>query len=167
MKRIIGDYTDAVERATRVLDSVGIEQRDLVQCDTICYRVETNERYDIIKNQLAHQAILLDASQVNGREISVFSLNEPLVANRWDSISYIELPRPKPGSDYVEGTEHVQFVTRQSLETFHEKYHHLDFDQKGLTSKLNPLLRLQAEDITLKFHDKHMGAVISLEWREH
>lgn len=166
MKQIIGNYAEVLDRATTTLDDEGIDRCDLVQCDTICYRVETNERYDTIKNRLAQQEMLLDASQVNGREIAVFSLDEPLVAGQRNSISYIELPQPKPGNEYPEGVEHVQFVTRQNLEAFREKYKEVDFDEKGLANSLNPLLRLRTDEVTLKFHDKHMGAVISLERRE-
>ena len=163
MKDILGPYETAVTNAEALLHEHGIDSADLVQCDTICYRVETNERYEGVKQQLVRVAILLNEVEVNGRLIAAFALEEPLRAGAQDSISYIELPQPKPGSHYVEGIDHVQFVTRLPLNHFQDKYRNLPFEEKGLASKLNALLKLEGEEMSVKFHDKHMGAVAALE----
>lgn len=163
MKDILGPYETAVTNAETLLREYGIDSADLVQCDTICYRVETNECYEEVKQQLARVAILLNEVEVNGRLIAAFALEEPLHAGAQDSISYIELPQPKPGSHYAEGIDHVQFVTRLPLNHFHDKYRSLPFEEKGLVSKLNPLLKLEGNEVSVKFHDKHMGAVAALE----
>ncbi|HEX7483942.1 MAG TPA: VOC family protein [Candidatus Saccharimonadales bacterium] len=163
MKNIIGNYEEAILNAEALLREHSILPADLIQCDTICYRVETNERYEEIKQQLGQKALLLNEVEVNGRLIASFGLEEPLEAGTQHSISYIELPQPKPGSEYTEGIDHVQFVTRLPLSQFHTKYQQLPFEIKGLASELNPLLKLEGDDISVKFHDKHMGAVIALE----
>ena len=163
MKEIIGDYEAFVANADALLASHEIESQEIVQCDTICYRVETNERYDDVKQQLARRAMMIDETEVNGRLIAVFAPHEPLRAGMWQSISYIELPQPKPGRFYPEGIDHVQYVTRRSLSDFHQAHTEVSFEEKGLESKLNPLLKLIGEDVSVKFHDKHMGAVIALE----
>ena len=160
---LLGDYSTAVVQAEALLHGHGIAPADLVQCDTICYRVETNERYDEVKQELSRVALLLSEVEINGRLIASFALEEPLAAGTQQAISYIELPQPKLGSDYAEGIDHVQFVTRLPLSHFHEKYAQLPFETKGLASELNPLLKLEGDDISVKFHDKHMGAVIALE----
>ena len=160
---LLGDYNIAVVQAEALLHEHSIAPADLVQCDTICYRVETNERYDEVKQELSRVALLLSEVEINGRLIASFALEEPLAAGSQQTISYIELPQPKPGSDYAEGIDHVQFVTRLPLSNFHEKYRQLPFETKGLKSKLNPLLKLEGDDISVKFHDKHMGAVVALE----
>lgn len=165
MKDILGPYDTAVTNAEALLREYGIDSADLVQCDTICYRVVTNERYEEVKQQLARVAILLNEVEVNGRLIAAFALEEPLRAGAQDSISYIELPQPKPGRTYIEGIDHVQFVTRLPLSHFHKKYQNITFEEKGLTNRLNPLLEIEGEDIAVKFHDKHMGAVTELEER--
>ena len=163
MKNIIGNYEQAVINAEALLRDHTILPTDIVQCDTICYRVETNDRYDELKEQLAQAALLLNEVEINGRLIASFALSEPLEAGSQHFISYIELPQPKAGSDYREGIDHVQLVTRLPLAQFHTKYQDLPFETKGLASKLNPLLKLEGENISVKFHDKHMGAVIALE----
>lgn len=163
MKEIIGDYEAFINKADALVAERGIEPSALVQCDTICYRVETNERYDEIKRQLAEVALLIDETEVNGRLITVFATHQPLHAGKWQSISYIEIPQPKPGSFYPEGIDHVQMVTRRSLFDFHKEHADITFEEKGLMSKLNPLLKLATDDVAVKFHDKHMGSVIALE----
>jgi len=163
MKNIIGNYEEAILNAEALLREHTILPIDLIQCDTICYRVETNERYEEVKQQLGQKALLLNEVEINGRLIASFGLEEPLEAGTQHSISYIELPQPKPGSEYSEGIDHVQFVTRLPLSQFHIKYQQLPFETKGLASELNPLLKLEGDDVSVKFHDKHMGAVIALE----
>lgn len=163
MKVILGNYESFISSADTLLKSSGIDRSDIVQCDTVCYRVETNERYDELKLQLASCALMVSESEVNGRDIAVYSLEEPLVVGDWSSISFIELPQPKPDNKYIEGIDHVQFVTRQGLAVFRSKYSGIRFDEKGLANKLNPLLKLEADGVALKLHDKHMGAVIELE----
>lgn len=163
MKEIIGDYETFIVKADALVSEHNIAPHDLIQCDTICYRVETNERYDEIKRQLAECALMIDETEVNGRLISVFAPDAPLRAGKWQSISYIEIPQPKPGSPYPEGIDHVQMVTRRSLSDFKRQYSSVAFEEKGLANTLNALLKLTGEDVGVKFHDKHMGAVIELE----
>lgn len=165
MKELIGDYEAAVTQAEALLHENGITRDDLVQCDTLCYRVETNERYDELKQKLARVAMLLNEVEINGRLIAAFALTEPLAAGDWPDVSYIELPQPKPGSRYPEGIDHVQFVTRLPLSKFQAKYPEVSFEEKGLANKLNPLLKLEGDAMSVKFHDKHMGAVAELEGR--
>lgn len=163
MKEIIGDYELFIQKADALIAEHNIDTSELVQCDTICYRVETNERYDEIKQQMAGVSLMIDETEVNGRLISVFATRIPLTAGRWHSVSYIEVPQPKPGSYYPEGIDHVQMVTRRCLSDFQNEHTDIVFDEKGLSNKLNPLLKLEGDEVAVKFHDKHMGAVIALE----
>ena len=165
MKEIIGDYEAAVVNAEVLLEQHGIHPADLLQCDTLCYRVETNARYDELKQQLGQVTLLLNEVEVNGRLIAAFALKEPLQAGGQKSISYIELPQPKPGNAHAEGIEHVQFVTRLPLSQFYKTYKNVPFVDKGLANTLNPLLEIEGSQINVKFHDKHMGAVVELEKR--
>jgi predicted metalloenzyme YecM len=163
MKDIIGDYELFVQKADVLVAEHKINLDELVQCDTICYRVETNERYDELKRQLAEVAMMVDETSVNGRLISVFAPKVPLQAGVWKSISYIEVPQPKPGSYYPEGIDHVQMVTRLPLLAFRNEHRDISFEEKGLANKINPLLKIEGDTVAIKFHDKHMGSVIALE----
>lgn len=163
MKEIIGDYEVAVAKAEALVLEAGIELTDLVQCDTLCYRVETNERYEQVKQDLARVVLALGEVEVNGRLIATFMFRQPLTAGRWQTISYIELTQPKPNRSYIEGIDDVLFVTRQSLSEFQKKYHDIAFEEKGLANTLNPLLEVEGDGMCIKFHDKHMGTIVELE----
>ncbi len=166
MKELLGDYESFVERANTLIDQSGIARKELVMCDTLCYRVETNERYDELKQSLAQLALWVDEAEVNGRQIAVYNLREPLNVPGWQRpVPYLEVPQPKPGSPYPEGFDHAQFVTLRGLGDFRSQHQDLSFDEKGLEHPLNPLVKLSGEAVAVKFHDKHMGSVIALERR--
>lgn len=160
---VLGNYEQAVERADALIARQGIQPHDLVQCDTLCYRVETNERYDQMKQELARVALALGEQEVNGRLIATYMFHEPLTAGRWQTISYVELPQPKPNRVYTEGVDDVLYVTRQSLSEFQAKYSSIAFEEKSLANVHNPLLEIEGEGMAVKFHDKHMGVVVELE----
>lgn len=163
MKEIIGDYEAFVEKANALLDDSNISRDELVQCDTLCYRVESNARYDELKHQLASRIAWMDESPVNGRLIAAYGLSEPLAVPGWQlPVRFLEIPQPKPNNKYAEGLEHAQFVTADRLSEFHKTHAELDFDTSGLANQINPLLELKG-DVAIKFHDKHMGSVIDLE----
>jgi len=81
------------------------------ELDHICYRVETEERYQALKIALSNLGELLTESQIGGRVIASIKLNDPIIyKNR--KIEVVELPAPKQGSFYKEGFEHKK--VRQS-----------------------------------------------------
>lgn len=160
MKEILGDVEGLLLAADKLVESVGVKRDDLIQADLICYRVETNQRYEEMKLALASKALLLDESEVSGRMIAIFELTEPLQAGDW-RVSYIELPQPKENNKYREGLEHVQFVTRSDIGRFADKYTAVDFEVGG--SQVNKLLEISNNVTTVKFHDKDIGTVLELE----
>lgn len=163
MENLQANYEAAIAQAEDLLTSHGLNMEDFVQCDALCYRAETNQRYDELKQEFSTHADMIDETIIAGRNIAVFSLHTPLTAGQWNSIQFIELPQPKEGSPYPEGIDHVKFVTRTGLSQFRKKYAHVPFDEKGLANKLNQLLRIKSDGVGVKLHDKHMGAVIDLE----
>lgn len=150
------------------LDEVGIQRQELIQMDHICYRVETNERYDELKSRAQETAELVAENQVNGREISTFEFYEPLQAAGW-TVPYLELPAPKPGAAYTEGWEHVECVTSGSLERFWQRHHELPFSGEGMNKLINPELGLKVGlrmgMLVVKFHEQPLGAVARIERR--
>ncbi|OGL23896.1 hypothetical protein A2791_03260 [Candidatus Saccharibacteria bacterium RIFCSPHIGHO2_01_FULL_46_30] len=164
MKEVLGDYEAFVAEANKLIDQSGIARKEIIMCDTLCYRVETNERYDELKKLLASHALSSHEEEVNQRMITVYSLREPLNVPGWQRpVPYIEVPQPKPGSPYPEGFDHAQFVTLRGLGEFRAVHTSLPFDEKGLSHTYNQLVKLSGKDVAIKFHDKHMGSVIELE----
>jgi hypothetical protein len=162
MTEILGDYRGFVSRAERLLSELSIDTGELAQCDTLAYEVNSNERYEEVKRQLARSAKLLSEREVNGRLVSILCVDPPLDTDNW-KIPYIELLQPKPGREYDEGLDCAFFVTALPLRRFLEKHPDVAFDTKGLASELNSYVEYVGDDVSIKLHDKHFGAVVELE----
>ncbi|GAB3846796.1 VOC family protein [Nesterenkonia populi] len=156
-------YSDYIDRAQQALEALGLMD-SVVQQDTVCLQIPSHERYDQVKAQLIEEdARLLSEKEIGGRLIAVFAPAAPVRAegSPW-AASFVELAQPKPNADSVpEGIRHVQFVVRTGVETFREAHEHIRFRDRG--NYANRLLETKREDVTLRFHDKHLGAVIEQE----
>jgi predicted metalloenzyme YecM len=132
------------------------------EMDHICYRVETLDRYEALKKQIGSIGHLLIESEIGGRAIATFKLNQAFTyKNR--SIDCLELPAPKTGSFYKEGFEHVEFVIDQNFENFIQQYPNLNFITKDLKKAINKGVTLKETDFSIKFHHQSLEKVIELE----
>ena len=150
-----------------LLDLVSVKLSSIIDlksitCDHICYRVETEQRYQEIKKRLNETCRLATESLVSGRLISIFELPTPIVYKEF-SIDCIELPAPKENSFYKEGYEHVEFVIKD-LTQFIKMNQQLEFNHKAMDRPLNPELGFRLnENYQVKFHPLHILEVIELE----
>ncbi len=127
--------------------------------DHICYRVETEERYEQLKKELSNLGKLLTESKIGGRAITSIKLDQPIIyKNR--KIEVIELPAPKKGSFYKEGFEHVEFVIDVPFDSFMATHVHLDFITKDLKKSVNQGVTLKETDFSVKFHHHTLEYVI-------
>jgi len=164
MKDLIGDYEAFVDNVNQGLARCGIGRSELAMMDHICYRVETNERYDEMKRKMGERAVLLGETEISGRLIATFECTTPLEVDGW-RIPCIELPQPKDGSPYPEGLEHAELVTVSGLDLFESQHAGLPFNHAGMSKKINPELGLKHEGISVKFHEQPLGAVVRIENR--
>jgi predicted metalloenzyme YecM len=167
LKDLIGDYHGFVANINRQFDEfVTIDRKELAMLDHLCYRVETVERYHEMLHRFSESAQLLGETEINGRPIATFEFKEPLRTGGW-RIPYLELPAPKDGSPYKEGLEHAEFVTIGDVGKFAEKHAGLPFDRAGMNKLINPELglKLPAENLSVKFHEQPLGAVVRIENR--
>ena len=81
--------------------------------DHLCYRTSTEDNYLIIKRLFESFSKLLIESEVNGRLISTFKLEAPIVFREWE-IGLIEVPAPKKGKLVTDG--------------FAVKFHHMSLE---------------------------------------
>lgn len=129
------------------------------ELDHICYRVETEDRYQYLKKNLLNLGELLTESQIGGRTIASIKLNQPIIyKNR--KIWGIELPAPKKGSFYKEGFEHVEFVIDMPFDAFMKAYPDLNFVTKDLKKSVNQGITLKETDFSVKFHHHTLEYVI-------
>jgi predicted metalloenzyme YecM len=162
LQSVIGGYPAFLEDIVGRVVADGFDLADFVQMDHMCYRVASMEDYGRKKAELAKVARLLDENMINGRPIATFRLTEPVVYDKW-RIDAIELPAPKPGSAYVEGLEHVEFVLFDDIPTFLAKYDGKPFDMRSADRGVNPEVGLQLGNYGVKFHLLNLPAVVYLE----
>lgn len=156
--QLLPEPFDFLDQLFIQLDDSAIEVSGF-ELDHICYRVETEDRYQLFKRALKDFGSVISEQIISGRPILIFKLFQPIIYKSRE-IHCLELPAPKPESPYAEGWEHIEFVIEGTLEAFLESYPQVSFDQKGLTKKVNADLRIQFPGCSVKFHEHSLEYVI-------
>ncbi len=162
LAQIIGDYPAFLDDILDRVETEGFDFADFVQIDHMCYRTTSLENYEDKKTELASVAKLLGEALINGRPISTFRLNTPVIHSPW-RIDAIELPAPKAGSEHQEGLEHVEFVLYDDIPTFLKKYEGKPFEMRAADRGINPEIGLQLGELSVKFHLLNLPTVVYLE----
>lgn len=159
-----------------------LEECKGLEIDHICVRLKNESDIDALKIQLHEAGKTISSVNVNGREISIIQLDEPLDVDPWQTYG-VELPYPKANHNYADGWEHVEFVLRAAentmdgvREAFMDKFAHLDRSQ--LEGKYaysedepqadrdqlpNPTIGLRVNGIGLKFHANPIQVVVGYQ----
>lgn len=164
------------------LDSIFSSLKDLhidvekLELDHACLRYKSAEAVDILRKQLSEVSTggkHLSCAVVNGREILIFELLEPLLYQD-RKINYIELPYPKESHAYDhDGWEHVEFVlpsdalTKEDFEKDvlrvfpHLHEYNLEMPAVEHEQRPNPSVTVKlAENRRIKFHPLSIRDVI-------
>jgi len=158
------DPTDLLNRLFAALLGDGVDVTAF-ELDHVCYRVADMGRYEALRTMLAQQGTLLGDHVIGGRPIATFRVIEPFLFEG-RSIAVIELPAPKPGSDYPEGFEHAEFVVDEGPLVFAQRYPELKWDLAGGSKPINADVRLNYDGFSVKFHQRALADVIADEERE-
>lgn len=104
-------FGELAEFERKIAQIAQIAQIDLsqYQIDHLAVRMNSNELAKQWKAMLLTGSTLLKESEVNGRPIGLFTLNQPLHFCG-QAVSVIELPFPKGKSYPEEGWEHIEIV---------------------------------------------------------
>ncbi|HUC95762.1 MAG TPA: VOC family protein [Candidatus Saccharimonadia bacterium] len=159
---LIGDYPAFLDDIFGRVVQEGFDLDDFVQVDHMCYRTTSTENYLQKQAELKTVASLLGETMINGRPISTFRLNRPVLHDPW-RIDAIELPAPKSGAQHVEGLEHVEFVLYDDIPTFLKKYESKPFEMRAADRGINPEIGLQLGEYSVKFHLLNLTTVVYLE----
>lgn len=162
LEQIIGDYPTFLDDILGRVTDEGFDLADFVQIDHMCYRTTSLDNYVEKKSELATVAKLLGETLINGRPISTFRLQEPVIHSPW-RIDAIELPAPKAGAEHREGLEHIEFVLFDDIPTFLKKYEGKPFEMRAADRGINPEIGLQLDDLSIKFHLLNLPTVVYLE----
>lgn len=162
LEKVVGDYSRFLDDVLKRVADAGFAMTDFVQIDHICYRTVSTENYEEKKSELKSVATLLGETLINGRPISTFRLNKPVLHGPW-RIDAIELPAPKLGSEHPEGLEHIEFVLYDDIPTFLKKHSGKPFELRAADRGINPEIGLQLGDLSVKFHLLNLPTVVYLE----
>ena len=80
MEGILGDWRSFLTDIFSSLSSLPLSV-DKYELDHVCYRVETNELYEVKKKELGAVGVMLHEAVIGGRVIATYRLHEPLVYN--------------------------------------------------------------------------------------
>ena len=168
------------DKFINALDELGIRDtcKDL-EIDHICVRLKDTADVENLKQDLELVGEIISAVHVNGREIMIIQLDQPISLGDWQTHG-IELPNPKPNHNYQDGWEHVEFVLRGAENTidgvregFIKKFPRLDLEQlKEIYSYSedephadgdqlpNPTIGLKVNGVGIKFHANPIQEVV-------
>jgi uncharacterized protein len=152
---IIGDYESFLDKVFKNITEAGFSLDEFKELDHIAYRVESNEKYEEMKNKLIDFCSDFSEVQFGGRSILVCKLKEPLVYNEYE-IKCVELLAPKAGNQYENSLEHAEFVTKTTLEKFLEMHKDVKFKMDAYEREINPEIKLIFSDCSIKFHTQSL-----------
>jgi predicted metalloenzyme YecM len=161
LKDVIGDYELFLDKIFFMIDDIELDVFNL-ELDHLCYRVATVEEYELKKNELTDLGDLLIESMVNGRLISTYKLQNPILYRNRE-IHLVELPSPKESHSYSTGLEHIEFVTKEPLVKIVNRYPQFAFETFGMNKKINPDITLKLGDFCIRFHNQNLADVIKGE----
>lgn len=150
-----------LEKMFAEIDNTNLDYNDWF-IDHLCYRTVSQEEYENLKTFLKTKGSLLVESEVGGRLIASFQLNNSINYKHFD-IPLIELPAPKKGSNYQAGFEHFEFVISENFESLMEQYPEFSFNKKAITKSINPDIQLQFQNGSVKFHHQSLSEIIQQE----
>lgn len=153
---------DFFNHLQRQMDESQVRFQEHWQIDHICYRVESLERYEELKQHLGNLGTQVIESPVQGRPIATFKLNHPFFfMDR--QIDVLELPAPKAGKIVKDGFEHIEVVVDQTFSEIQSSYPKVTFKESGLKKDFNPELAMKLDGVVIKFHHQSLESVINLE----
>ena len=148
--------------------------------DHACIRFSNSDQVNALREELRDLGQEISSAQVNGREIVIVQLHEPIKIGHWQ-VKGLELPYPKKIHSFDDGWEHVEFVLPDAtntiegmreaflgkfggleLQTLKADYHykedapHADSDQLP-----NPTIAIKINGIGFKFHANSIQDVVS------
>ena len=174
------DLADDLPRFVSVLTAFAAKlQINLADfhADHISVRCHQNKTADRWRAGLARCSTLLNETEINGRPICLFTLDEPLTVGPLH-IDLVELPYPGEKRYPHEGWEHIEIVLPGEEEGLYTRALALIADDalimpgiklkqsapKGEHERLaNPTLAITDGSVTIKFHPHSLREIVASE----
>ena len=164
LRDVIGDTTAFLDAVFEGLRVQGVDVSHYL-LDHICYRVASQELYELKKAQLSKLGVVLSEAIIGGRALATFRLVDPIRYGH-RRIPMVELPSPKASSPYPNGLEHAEFVVSEPLEAFVKRYPKLAWDTSAMGKARNADVSIKLSDEprrSVKFHRQSLDSVIAEE----
>lgn len=147
--------------------------------DHACIRFSSSSQVNALRKDLENLGQEISCAEVNGREIVIVQLHEPIQIAHWQ-VRGLELPYPKKKHRFSDGWEHVEFVLpdiENSIESLREEImdmlpaldimvleHAFEYKESAphvVGEQLeNPTVALKARGVGIKFHVNSIQDVV-------
>lgn len=145
------DYPAFLQTILDLISKFGINVSDS-EMDHMGYQCSSDEDYDNFLPKFKFLGKLLSEEIVGARRVAIIELDEKIIFNQY-VISAIELIAPKPTQVCESGLEHVEFILKESFESFLNKYPNIEFITSEINQKDFPMIKLKLNDkYQVKFH---------------
>lgn len=184
MTACFGDLSQFEQKIQQIADIAGINL-SLYQIDHLAVRMNEQHTAEQWKSLLLEGASLLKESEVNGRPIGLFTLNQA-VKFCGQNVKIVELPFPKDKVYPEEGWEHIElvfpFLEKENIEQWIERalLHFKLLENPNVKVKIsqprvegeslpNPSIAISLKNVTfcnaycLKLHPYDINSVVMSE----
>lgn len=148
---VLDNYTTFIEEILKKISELGIDVSDL-DMDHIGHQASSNEDYDNLKTEFDKIGTLVSEKIVGGRRVGIYKLKNPLKYKQYVNEA-IELVAPKEGQICPSALEHVEFVFKETFDSFMKRYPNVSWDTSKVNQPMFPMINLKISDTTqVKFH---------------
>lgn len=156
---VLDTYTPFIEGILKKINDLGIDVSDL-NMDHIGYQASSNQDYDDLRKEFDEIGDYVSEKIVGGRRVGIYKLREPLRYKQYTNEA-IELVAPKEGQICPSGLEHVEFILKETFDSFMKKYPNLSWDTSKTNQPMFPMINLKLSDSTqVKFHYKPVLEIV-------
>jgi predicted metalloenzyme YecM len=143
---ILSNYKNFIDETIQKIKNLGIDTSDLT-IDHLGYQAASDKDYEEKKNELKGLGKIKHDVQVGEVKVAIFQLNTPLKYEN-QFINAIEIVSPK--SEQIEETrwEHIEFVLKETLESFVNKYPNLNWNLEKIDREIFPMASLKLDEKT-------------------
>jgi len=157
---ILDNCSNFLEELLENINKLGVDVSDL-DMDHIAYQASSNEDYDRLTKDFEKIGKKVSEEIVNGRRVGIYQLNEPVHFKQYSPYA-IELIAPKTEQNCKSALEHVEFVLKDSFDSFLKRYPNLPWDTIAINQPMFPMIRLKLTDTTqVKFHLKTVLDIVA------
>lgn len=148
---ILDKYEAFIEGILNNLNKLSIDVSDL-EMDHIGYQASSDKEYDDLCKEFNTLGEKVSEKLVGGRRVGIYKLFNPLRFKQYTNTA-IELVAPKEGQICSSSLEHVEFVIKESFESFIKKYPAIPWNTTAINRAEFPMVTLKLDNnAQVKFH---------------